>query len=60
MWLYMRLTTMVTLVKGDDAYMMAALHHYDEGNLARAHVELCCYRDAMLTGYSGLRSHEPI
>ena len=29
MWLYMRLTTMVTVVKGDDAYMMAALHHYE-------------------------------
>jgi hypothetical protein len=31
MWLYTRLTTMVTVVKDDDAYMMAALHHYDEG-----------------------------
>jgi hypothetical protein len=34
MWLYTRLTTMVTVVKGDDAYMMAALHHYDEGKSA--------------------------
>lgn len=34
MWLYTRLTTMVTVVKDDDAYMMAALHHYDEGKSA--------------------------